>query len=155
MEKKKDVREKGDRVLALVIVIPLHSVNRLFQFSTVLALLIRINDFIFRRFAQLVGCDFSSLKECAKRKTFQEIVDAQAKIYPQEGALSFGPVLDGYFLSGTEMNIKQILLSPAKRREILALTRKKNEGCIVNLQSVKLTNPDGYDLFFRPKAVQI
>ena len=103
----------------------LHSINRLFQFSTLLALLIKINDFVFRRFAQLVGCDFSSLKECAKRKTFQEIVDAQTKIYPQEGALSFGPVLDGYFLPGTEMNIKPILLSPAKRKEILALTRKK------------------------------
>ena len=121
--------------MALVLVIPLHSVNRLFQFSTLLALLIKIKDFVFRRFAQSLGCDFSSLKECAKKKTFQEIVDAQTEIYPLEGALSFGPVLDGYFLPGTEMNIKQILLSPAKRREILALTRKKNEGCIVSFQS--------------------
>ena len=58
----------------------------------------------FRRFAKLLGCDESSLKECAKKKTFQEIIDAQSQIYPKEHVVTFCPVVDGYFLPGTEMN---------------------------------------------------
>lgn len=60
-----------------------------------LRLVVLITDFVSRRFAQVLGCDESSLKECAKKKTFQEIIDAQIQIYPKEHVLSFCPVVDG------------------------------------------------------------
>ena len=62
----------------------------------------------FRRFAKLLGYDESSLKQCAKKKTFQEITDAQSQIYPKEHVLTFCPVVDGYFLPGTEMNVRPV-----------------------------------------------
>ena len=71
----------------------------------VVRLVVLITDFVSRRFAQSLGCDESSLKECAKKKTFQEIIDAQIQIYPKEHVLSFCPVVDGYFLPGTETNV--------------------------------------------------
>ena len=67
--------------------------------------MVLITDFVSRRLAQLLGCDESSLKECAKKKTLQEIIDAQIQICPKEHVLSFCPVVDGYFLPGTETNV--------------------------------------------------
>ena len=68
--------------------------------------MVLITDFVSRRFAQLLGCDESPLKECAKKKTFREIIDAQIQIYPKEHVLSFCPVVDGYFLPGTGMSVR-------------------------------------------------
>ena len=66
-----------------------------------LRLVVVITDFVCRRFAEVLGCEESSLKECAKKKTLQEIIDAQIQIYPKEHVLTFCPVVDGYFLPGT------------------------------------------------------
>ena len=71
-------------------------------------LVVLITDFVSRRFAQLLGCDEPSLKECAKKKTFQEIIDVQIQIYPKEHVLSFCPVVDGYFLPGTGKNVRPV-----------------------------------------------
>ena len=54
-----------------------------------------------RRFAKALGCDVSSLKECAKKKSVQEILSAQLKVFSEPNFLSFAPVVDGYFLPGT------------------------------------------------------
>ncbi|XP_073242488.1 acetylcholinesterase-like [Porites lutea] len=62
-------------------------------------------DSVARHFAKLLGCDESSLKQCAKKKTFQEITDAQSQIYPKEHVLTFCPVVDGYFLPDSPLKL--------------------------------------------------
>ena len=47
-----------------------------------------------------MGCDVSSLKECAKKKTLQEILKAQLNVTSELNFLPFAPVVDGYFLPG-------------------------------------------------------
>jgi len=51
-----------------------------------------------RSFAEAVGCDMSSLKECAKKKSVKEILSAQLKVFLEPNFLPFAPVVDGYFL---------------------------------------------------------
>ena len=47
-----------------------------------------------------MGCDMSSLKECAKKKSVKEILSAQLKVFLEPNFLPFAPVVDGYFLPG-------------------------------------------------------
>ena len=55
-----------------------------------------------RSFAKAVGCTMTSLKVCAKKKTVQEVLAAQTKIFAQPNLLTLAPVVDGYFLPGNE-----------------------------------------------------
>jgi len=42
----------------------------------------------------------ASLKACAKKKSVQEILVAQLKVFASLNFLSFAPVVDGYFMPG-------------------------------------------------------
>ncbi len=42
----------------------------------------------------------SSLKACVKTKSVQDVLDAQLQVFSNPILLSFGPVVDGYFLTG-------------------------------------------------------
>ncbi len=42
----------------------------------------------------------NSLKACVKTKSVQEVLDAQLQVFSKPILLSFGPVVDGYFLPG-------------------------------------------------------
>ena len=53
-----------------------------------------------------MGCEFSSLKQCLKEKSVDEILKAQLKILLKRD-WSIGPVVDGYFLPGIKtINLK-------------------------------------------------
>jgi len=43
----------------------------------------------------------SSLKACAKEKSFQDLLTAQVKVFDDLNFLNFAPVVDGYFMPGT------------------------------------------------------
>lgn len=64
-------------------------------------------DSVARSFSQLVGCDFSSLKQCLKEKSVDEILKAQLKVPPKENVLPLGPVVDGYFLPDSPPKLLQ------------------------------------------------
>ena len=51
-----------------------------------------------------MGCEFSSLKQCLKDKSVDEILKAQLKIFLKENDWPIGPVVDGYFLPGMKTN---------------------------------------------------
>ena len=56
--------------------------------------------FFSRSFAKVVGCEMASLKACAKKRTFQELLFAQLEVFNFPNFLPFAPVVDGYFMPG-------------------------------------------------------
>ena len=70
-----------------------------------------------RSFAQAVGCDITSLKACAKKKSVQEILAAQLKVFSEPNFLPLAPVVDGVFLPG--MSTKYIILACQIRNSVL------------------------------------
>ena len=56
--------------------------------------------FLCRCFAKAVGCEMASLKACAKKKSVQELLVAQLKVFASPNFLPFAPVVDGYFMPG-------------------------------------------------------
>ena len=57
-------------------------------------------DLFPRSFAKTVGCEMTSLKACAKKKSFQELLSAQLKVFDCLNFFRFTPVVDGYFMPG-------------------------------------------------------
>ena len=53
-----------------------------------------------RSFAEALGCDIKTLKMCAKKKSFQDVLAAQQKVFQRPNFLPFSPVVDGYFMPG-------------------------------------------------------
>lgn len=51
-----------------------------------------------RSFANAVGCEMDSLKLCAMKKSVQQLLDAQIKVFSNPILLPFGPVVDGFLL---------------------------------------------------------
>ena len=52
----------------------------------------------------------SSLKDCAKKKSFQDILTAQVKVFYDLNFLNFAPVVDGYFMPGKSGRLQNCLL---------------------------------------------
>lgn len=52
----------------------------------------------------------SSLKDCAKKKSFQDILTAQVKVFYDLNFLNFAPVVDGYFMPGKSGSLQNSLL---------------------------------------------
>ena len=42
----------------------------------------------------------ASLKNCAKKKSFHDLLTAQVKVFDDLNFLNFAPVVDGYFIPG-------------------------------------------------------
>ncbi|XP_078382565.1 cocaine esterase-like isoform X2 [Oculina patagonica] len=53
-----------------------------------------------RSFAKAVGCDITSLKMCAKKKSFQDLLAVLHKVDNVVNFLPFAPVVDGFFMPG-------------------------------------------------------
>ena len=61
--------------------------------------------FFSRSFAKVVGCEMASLKDCAKNKSFHDLLAAQVKVYDDLNFLNFAPVVDGYFMPGKSRSL--------------------------------------------------
>ena len=72
-----------------------------------------------RSFAQAVGCDITSLKACAKKKSVQEILAAQLKVFSEPNFLPLAPVVGEVFLPG--MSAKYIILACQIRNSVLRM----------------------------------
>ncbi|KAL9961303.1 hypothetical protein ACROYT_G030216 [Oculina patagonica] len=60
-----------------------------------------------RSFAEAIGCDITSLKMCAKKKSFQDLLAAQLKVFQRSNYLPFTPVVDGHFMPDTPTKLLQ------------------------------------------------
>ena len=47
----------------------------------------------------------ASLKDCAKNKSFQDLLSAQVKVFDHLNFLNFAPVVDGYFMPGMSRSL--------------------------------------------------
>jgi len=104
----------GGYSVALLMLSPLASglyQNVIMESGTAVALSASLErdeaNFRARSFAKAIGCEITSLKDCAKQKTVQEILDAQIKISLQLYFLSMAPVVDGYFLPDSPLKLVQ------------------------------------------------
>ncbi|KAL9961305.1 hypothetical protein ACROYT_G030218 [Oculina patagonica] len=104
----------GGMCVALLMLSPLSSglyQNVIMQSGTAAALSSAMErneaDMRARSFAKAVGCGMSSLKACVKTKSVQEVLDAQLQVFSNPILLSFGPVVDGYFLPDSPVKLLQ------------------------------------------------
>ncbi|KAL9961301.1 hypothetical protein ACROYT_G030214 [Oculina patagonica] len=104
----------GGMSVALMILSPLASglyQNVIIQSGSAVALAATLErdeaDLRARSFAKAIGCEITSLKECAKKKTVQEVLAAQIKIVSPQNYLPLTPVPDGYFLPDSALKLLQ------------------------------------------------